>query len=328
MKCDAIWVVDFKKIEVRPLEVGDPLFNEVQVETKACGVCCWDAYQYQGQSGPGPYPYVIGHEAVGIIRKVGDGVKKWKVGDRVWCASGSIIEMAQYFNIPENCLAKIPGEVAEDDYDTYVKYVSEPTVTVQNVLNWTAVKAGEHVALVGAGYMGQLTLMGLQVYPWGRLTVFETNPVRLEMVKNRNPDKGIEFYDPNSEEGKAAIERIVAEGGADNVIEFSACDAGFELAMKIARRPQSRITVGSWHRHEMKFDGTYFHMGGLILNNVAPATTFHYEDTIPQTEALINRGVYTPGILVTHVANYKDCAHVFDRAVDKQDGYIKGVITF
>lgn len=325
MKCDAIWVVDYKKIEVRPLEVPEPLFNEVQIETKACGVCCWDAYQYQGMSGPGPYPYVIGHEATGIVRKVGEGITRLKVGDRVWCAGGSIMEMAQYFNIEEAAVSKIPGEVAEDDYDTFVKYVSEPTVTVQNVLNWANVKAGEHVALIGAGYMGQLTLMGLQVYPWGRLTVFEPNPVRLKMARKYN---GVQAYDPHSPEGLEAIEEIVGQGGADNVIEFSACDEGFDLAMKIARRPQSRITVGSWHRHEMKFDGTYFHMGGLILNNVSPSTTFHYLDTIPQTAALIARGVYKPGTLVTHTACYRDCAHVFDRAVDKQDGYIKGVITF
>ena len=104
-----------------------------------------------------------------------------------------------------------------------------------------------------------------------------------------------------------------------------------ELAMKIARRPQSRITVGSWHRHEMKFDGTYFHMGGLILNNVAPNTTHHYQDTVPQTAALLQRGIYKPGTLVTHVAHFRDMDKVhfvFDRAVDKQDGYIKGVITF
>lgn len=325
MKCDAIWVVDYKRIEVRPVEVPEPRCNEVQIETKAGGVCCWDAFQYQGQSGPGPYPYVIGHEGVGIIRKLGADIAKWKVGDRVWCAGGSITQMAQYFNITEDGIAKIPVDVAEEDLDTFVSYVTEPTVTVQNVLNWANIVPGEHVALVGAGYMGQLTLMGLQVYPWGKLTVFEPNPVRLKMAKKYSLT---EAYDPYSEEGKAAIERIAAAGGVDNVIEFSACDDGFALAVKIARRSHSRITVGSWHRHEMKFDGTYFHMGGLILNNVSPNTTFHYEDNLPKTAALMNRGIYTPGKLVTHVANYKDCAHVFDRAVDKQDGYIKGVVTF
>lgn len=328
MLCNAVWVVGEEQIEIRPLEVPEPRYDEVQIETKACGVCCWDAYQFRGLSGPGPFPYVIGHEAVGIVRKAGAGIRSFKPGDRVWCAGGSIIEMAQYFNTTEDSMARIDVSFDESDPAAWASFVSEPAVTVQNVLNWawSSGKAGDHVALVGAGYMGQLTLMGLSVYPWGRLTVFEPNPVRLQMVKDRY--QFTEAYDPYSPEGKAAIERIVKAGGVDNVIEFSACDEGFALAMEIARRPASRITVGSWHRHEMHFDGSYFHMGGLIMNNVSPQTTLHYQDTVPQTKALIDRGVYKPGTLVTHIAPYTDCIDVFHRAVDKKDGYIKGVLTF
>ena len=320
MKCDALWVVDYKKLDVRPFEVEAPKYDELLVETKACGVCCWDAYQFQGQSGPGPYPFVIGHEAAGVVVEVGKGIKNFKPGDKVACAGGSVTEMAQYFTITEDCVVRIP-----DDTVDYTKWVIEPTCTVQNVLNWANIVPGEHVALVGAGYMGLLTLMGLQAHPWGELTVFETREDRLEMARALRPTRA---FNPDSPEGAAYIEELVAKGGADNVIEFSASDSGFALGMKIARRQKARLTVGSWHRHEMAFDGTRFHMGGFIMNNVSPMTTFHYTDVIPQTAALIARGVYRPGDLVTHVADYRNAANVFERAVDKKDGYIKGVITF
>lgn len=321
MKCDALWVTDYKQIEIRETDVPEPRYNEVQIETKACGVCCWDSYQYQGQSGPGPYPYIIGHEASGIVRKVGADVKRWKVGDKVVCASGSTIEMSQYFNIPENCLARIP-----EDTEDWAKWVIEPTVTVVNVLNWAGIRPGDHVVLVGAGYMGQLTLMGLtKGWPCGKITVFEKREDRLAMVKAYGPT---EAYNPESEEGQKAIEAIVAQGGVDLVIEFSASDDGFALANQLVRQTQGRLTVGSWHRHAMQFDGTRWHMSGFIVNNVSPMTTFHYEDLIPRTAALIERGIFEPGKLVTHVAHYTDCKHVFDRSVDKQDGYIKGVILF
>ncbi|MDL2206391.1 alcohol dehydrogenase catalytic domain-containing protein [Eubacteriales bacterium OttesenSCG-928-N13] len=320
MKCDALWVVDYEQIEIRPIEVPEPLYDEVQIETKACGVCCWDSYQYRGMSGPGPYPYVIGHEAVGIIRKVGEGVTNWKVGQKVFCASGSIIEMAQFFNIKGNCMAEIPA-----DTEDYASWVVEPTCTVQNVLNWANIRAGDNVVLVGAGYMGQLTLMGLHAYPWGTLTVFEKREDRLAMLKDYDLTAA---FNPESPEGQAEIDRIIAAGGADHVIEFSASDDGYALALKLVRKTQGRLTVGSWHRHEMKFDGTAWHMGGLIVNNVAPATTFHYEDVILPTAAMVRRGIFKPGKLVTHIADYHDCKHVFDRSVDKEDGYIKGVITF
>ena len=51
MKCDALWVVGYEQLEVRPTEVPEPKYDEVQIQTKACGVCCWDSYQYRGISG-------------------------------------------------------------------------------------------------------------------------------------------------------------------------------------------------------------------------------------------------------------------------------------
>ncbi len=321
MKCDALWVVDYEKIEIRPTEVPEPNYDEVQIETKACGVCCWDSFQYRGMSGPGPYPYIIGHEAVGIIHKVGAGVKGWKVGQKVLCASGSVIEMSQYFNIAPECLAEMP-----EDTEDYAAWVLEPTCTVQNVLNWVNVRPGENLVLVGAGYMGMLTMMGLRAYPWGTLTVFEKRDDRVALAKDITP--GAKVLNPASPEGKAEIQHIIDAGGADHVIEFSASDDGFALAQTMLRKTKGRFTVGSWHRHEMQFDGTQWHMSGIIVNNVSPMTTFHYEDVIKPTAALVKRGIYEPGKLVTHVADFRDCKHVFERAVDKQDGYIKGVITF
>lgn len=320
MTCDAIWVVDHKKIEVRPTTVPEPRYDEVQIETKACGVCCWDAFQFQGISGPGPYPYMIGHEAVGIVCKVGEDVKGWKPGDKVFCASGSIVEMAQYFNIRQDCISRIP-----DDTQDYAKYVIEPTATVLNVLSWAGIEPGDHVALVGAGYMGLITLMGLRAYPYGKLTVFEKQPVRMALARKYGAER---VYDPESDEGLAAIDAIVAEGGADTVIEFSASDDGFALANAITRQKAGKLTIGSWHRHDMTFEGTQWHMTGRIVNNISPSSTRHYEDMIPRTAALVERGIFTPWDLITHVADYRDCQAVFERSVDKKDGYIKGVITF
>ena len=234
MKCDALWVVGYEQIEVRPVDVPDPLYNEVQIETKACGVCCWDAFQYRGMSGPGPYPYIIGHEAAGVISKVGAGVKNFSVGQKVFCASGSIVEMSQYFNIGSHCLAEMPG-----DSDDFVSWVAEPACTVQNVLNWANIRAGDNVVLVGAGYMGQLTLMGLRAYPWGTLTAFETREDRAAQARDYGHAC---VFNPEKPDGQAEISRIIAAGGADMVIEFSASDSGFALANRLVRKACGRLT--------------------------------------------------------------------------------------
>ena len=320
MKSEAIWVVAPNKIEIRPVEVPEPGYNEVQIETKACGVCAWDSYLYQGISAPGPIPYVIGHEAAGIVHKVGGGVKNVKPGDKVFCASGSNDMMSQYFNVGCDCVAKIP-----DDTTDFAPWVAEPTVCVVNLLDRTHIRPGDKVVLVGAGYMGLLTLQGLLASPAGEIHVLEIREDRLEMARAYHPTYCV---NPESEEGKAHVEKLIADGGADVVIDFGATDSAFVLADRLILHDAGKLVLGSWHRHEETFDGTHWHMSGVTVYNLSPNSNPHFRELIPRTAALIRRGVYDPGSLVTHVADYHDAEPVFIKSITKEDGYMKGVITF
>lgn len=324
MQTKAIWVVGDRKIEVRPVEVNAPKYDEVQVETKACGVCAWDSYLFRGMDAPSDFPYVIGHEAVGIVTAVGEGVKGFKPGDKVFCASGGNAMMCQLFNQHYSCLCKIP-----DDVTDYAAWVVEPTVCVVNLLHKTEIWPGDDVVVVGAGYMGLLTLQGLcRGSSAGTITVFEIREDRLAMAKKLNPTYA---FDPNSEEGKAHIEKIKAKGGADVVIDFAASDSGFALAKELVRYNAGTLTLGTWHRHQMSFNGTDWHMSGVKVLNLSPMSNRHYSDMIPRTGALVERGVYTPGELVSHVAHFEDMEAVhalFNKSIDKSDNYMKGVITF
>lgn len=59
-------------------EVGS---NDVQFDIQYCGVCHSDLHQIRNEWFPGIFPMVPGHEIVGRVIKVGDQVKKFKVGD-------------------------------------------------------------------------------------------------------------------------------------------------------------------------------------------------------------------------------------------------------
>lgn len=322
MKCDAVWVAEPNKIEVRPVEIADePGFGQIQVEVKACGVCAWDSYLFQGVTGPGPTPYPIGHESIGIIRKIGEGVTGFEVGDNVFLGAGSNEMMSQYLNIIAAGAAKLPETI-----DDWSKWIIEPTCCVVNLLNKTQIEEGDTVALVGCGYMGLLTLMGLlRGSQAGKVIVFEKKPERRALA--RQYGAGL-VYDPYDEEGQEAIRELKAKGGADVVIEFSASNSGFELANELIRYEAGKLTIGSWHRHEMTFDATKWHLGGLTVYNLSPMSNRHYTDVMKQTKAMVDKGVYTPQDLVTHVADFRDCQTIFEKSVSKEDGYMKGVITF
>ncbi|MDQ6610691.1 MAG: NAD(P)-dependent alcohol dehydrogenase [Bacteroidota bacterium] len=57
--------------------------HDVQIEIKYCGVCHTDIHFVRNDWGMSVYPMVPGHEIVGVVTNVGDGVKKHKEGDLV-----------------------------------------------------------------------------------------------------------------------------------------------------------------------------------------------------------------------------------------------------
>jgi S-(hydroxymethyl)glutathione dehydrogenase/alcohol dehydrogenase len=70
-------------VSVEEVDVDDPMDNEVLVRTVACGVCHSDLHFKLGSMPHFPVPAVLGHEAAGIVEKVGSGVKDLKPGDHV-----------------------------------------------------------------------------------------------------------------------------------------------------------------------------------------------------------------------------------------------------
>jgi S-(hydroxymethyl)glutathione dehydrogenase/alcohol dehydrogenase len=65
---------------VDDLEVPEPAAGEVTLRVQASGICHSDLNVIEG-SIPVPAPVVLGHEAAGVVERVGEGVTDWKVGD-------------------------------------------------------------------------------------------------------------------------------------------------------------------------------------------------------------------------------------------------------
>ena len=61
----------------------DPRANDVVIDIKYCGICHSDIHQARDEWGGSRFPMVPGHEIAGVVTRVGSGVKKFKVGDKV-----------------------------------------------------------------------------------------------------------------------------------------------------------------------------------------------------------------------------------------------------
>ncbi|WP_174533561.1 S-(hydroxymethyl)mycothiol dehydrogenase [Micromonospora chalcea] len=69
-------------VQLRDIVVPDPGPDEATVRVLACGVCHTDLHYRDGVIGSG-YPYLLGHEAAGVVEQVGDNVSHVAPGDRV-----------------------------------------------------------------------------------------------------------------------------------------------------------------------------------------------------------------------------------------------------
>ena len=75
------------ELAFREIDLEEPRSDEVLIKTAACGVCHTDIWVQQNYTG---VSMVLGHEASGIVERVGSGVKNLKEGDHVvtaynWC---------------------------------------------------------------------------------------------------------------------------------------------------------------------------------------------------------------------------------------------------
>jgi len=77
-------------IEPWSIDRREPKSHDVQIDILYCGVCHSDLHTARNEWGGTVYPVVPGHEIVGRVTKVGDHVKKYKVGDLV--AVGCLVD--------------------------------------------------------------------------------------------------------------------------------------------------------------------------------------------------------------------------------------------
>lgn len=145
-------VIDKQTHELSYKEVADPVLKagEVLIETHAAAINRADLLQREGSYPPPPgCPEWPGLEVSGVVKAVGEGCKKWKIGDKV-CALLGGGGYAEYVAAPENMVMPIPKGLS------FAEAAAIPEVYMTAYLNLFHVgqaKAGETL-LMNAGASG------------------------------------------------------------------------------------------------------------------------------------------------------------------------------
>ncbi|KAE8453919.1 hypothetical protein EG329_007695 [Mollisiaceae sp. DMI_Dod_QoI] len=166
-------------LTVEETEVALPGGGEILVKVEACGVCYSDTIS-QNFSGMG-YPIVPGHEIIGHVVAVGDGVMGWSIGDRAggaWhgghdgtchaCKKGHFQMCdtkavngitrdggyAEYCTLRSEAAVRVPGHVDAAEYAPILC----AGVSCFNSIRKMNIQPGSIVAIQGLGGLGHLAI--------------------------------------------------------------------------------------------------------------------------------------------------------------------------
>ena len=271
----------------------------------------------------------LGHEGVGIIEEVGEGVSNFKKGDHVLiscitscgkcdnckrqmyshCEDGGWIlghlidgTQAEYVRIPhaDTSLYHIP-EGADEEALVMLSDIL-PTGFEVGVLNGK-VKPGDVVAIVGAGPIGLAALLTSQFYSPAEIIMVDLDDNRLKVSKEFGATDTI-----NSSDGKA-IDKIMelTDGkGVDVSIEAVGIPATFDICQEIVKAGGHVAIVGV---HGTSVD---LKIEKLWIHNITMTTGLVDTYTIPMLMKTVDSGKLEPEQLITHRFKLSEIMDAYD----------------
>lgn len=248
--------VEIIEKDIRPLEA-----NEALVEVEYCGVCHTDLHVAAGDYGDKP-GRVLGHEGIGIVTKVADGVSALNVGDRVsiawlfkscgaceYCNSGRETLCRSVLNAGYTADGGMATHcIVDADYAVKVPEGLDPAqassitcagVTTYKGIKVSGVRPGQWIAIYGAGGLGNLGVQYAKKVFGAHVIAVDINDDKLALAKESGADLVV---NPAKEDAARFIQEKT--GGAHAAVVTAVSRAAFNSAVDCVRAGGRVIAIG------------------------------------------------------------------------------------
>jgi NADPH:quinone reductase len=204
-------------MQIEDVETPSPSAQQVLVRLSAAGVNPVDTYLRSGIHAHAPrLPYTPGKDGAGIVEAVGEGVARWKVGDRVYTANAITGTYGELCLCNEVDLGRLPETVSFEEGAG----IWTPYATSYRALFQKARCVGGQIVLVHGASGG----VGLAAVQWARqagLHVLGT--ASSDEGKQAVLDHGAEaVFDHSNEDHFGEIREWTKGKGVDIIIEMLA----------------------------------------------------------------------------------------------------------
>ena len=336
-----VQIVEPNKLQIVDLEKPQiDKENNVLVRMVAAGICGSDVGIYHGTNAAATYPRIIGHENVGIVEEIGEGVTRVKVGDRVIidqvtacghcyaCRKGRPNVCGnlkvrgvhidggyrEYMAVPDRDCYLVP-EILSDEEAVMI----EPTTIAVQCCSRAQLESEDTVMIIGSGALGSSILRIVKLYNPKAIIVTDIDDAKLEEAKKN----GATYTINSLKEDVPTKAHELTEGYGPTVPIDAACVKGRLLTALQATGNAGRVitmgfSVAPTEVNQFVITSKELDVRGSRLQNRK------FQDVID----LVNEGKVDLRGSISHTWNFEDAQAAFDFVDSHDPSYRKGVLTF
>lgn len=270
----------------KPFEIQEFPLPEVEpggtlVKVSMSTVCGSDLHTWQGKRNA-PLPIILGHEIVGVIVEIGEGINSdvygnpLVAGDRItWTimASCGRCYYCKMKRLPQKCLHLFkyghescqhppylngglaeyiylkPGtgifKIPEELSDEEVTPINCALATVVNGLETIEIQLGDNVVIQGAGMLGLNAVALLRERGAGKIISLDKDQQRLKLAEEFGADEVIDVNQNKTDEIISMIRNLTNGYGADVVIEVSGAPSVIPQGIEMLRIGGRYLLIGT-----------------------------------------------------------------------------------
>jgi len=339
----ALVLEDYGRFAYR--DVPEPRLGagDVLVRVKACGICGSDVHGMDGSSGRRIPPVIMGHEAAGVVERVGSDVTAWQPGDRVTfdstiycgacyfcrCGLANLCDnrrvlgvscgeyrqdgaFAEYVAVPQRILYRLPEGLSFEQ-----AAMVEALSVAFHAVGRTPVSLNDTAVVVGAGMIGLLIVQSLRAAGCGHIIAVDLDQGRLDLACQLGADEGLQSQ---TADVVSHVLQRTAGRGADVAFEVVGIAPTLKLAIRCVRKGGALTLVGNLAQ-TAEF---------LLQTAVTRELTLHgscaSNGEYPACLDMIARGTIDVDAMVSAVAPLADGAVWFERLYRGEPGLLKVIL--
>lgn len=324
-----IWMTDAEKPECG--------YNDLLIKIKKTAICGTDVHIYKWDDWSQktiPVPMVVGHEYVGEVAAMGDGVRGFEIGDRVSgeghitcghcrnCRAGRRHlcrntygvgvnrpgAFAEYLALPAENAFKLPDDVSDEMAAIFDPFGN----AVHTALAFDLV--GEDVLITGAGPIGIMAAAVARHVGARHVVITDVNEYRLDLARKMGVTRAV---DVSKEKLSDVMNELGMKEGFDVGLEMSGVPSAFSQMLETINHG-GKVAMLGIPPENVAIDWNEVIFKGLVIKGIYGREMF---ETWYKMASLLQSGLDISPIL-THEMPIDDFEKGFETMVSGQSGKV------